>query len=306
MSAPVRGTQSLVGQMAWVFQRPLLTVMEVAWRWAFGLPFIAVCWMQARQILTVLPLDQAGLSALDAQNPWIAVVQLADAWDLYRPHVALVLRWLLPVAALAWSICSGLGRNLVLKRMEPRLRLRPLQMIALQCAWLLLLAAACWGWFRSVQWAAATHITPAGGPDLVGYSMWVIVFSLAFFMLWALVSWSLSVAPLLMLLEERSVLSALGQSLSLGKAFSSKLVEINLVMGIVKLALIVVAMVLAAAPLPFSDQLGAGAMQGVYVVASVFYLVASDYFHVVRLKSFVEFWHTFRGSPSGRNLMVAE
>jgi hypothetical protein len=306
VSAPLRGTQSLVGQMAWVFQRPLLTVMEVAWRWAFGLPFIAVCWMQARHILTVLPLDRAGLSALDAQNPWIAVVQLADAWDLYRPHVALVLRWLLPVAALAWSICSGLGRNLVLKRMEPRLRLRPLQMIALQCAWLLLLAAACWGWFRSVQWAATTHITPAGGPDLVGYSMWVIVFSLAFFMLWALVSWSLSVAPLLMLLEERSVLSALGQSLSLGKAFSSKLVEINLVMGIVKLALIVVAMVLAAAPLPFSDQLGAGAMQGVYVVASVFYLMANDYFHIVRLKSFVEFWHTFRGSPSGRDLMVAE
>jgi hypothetical protein len=102
------------------------------------------------------------------------------------------------------------------------------------------------------------------------------------------------------------VLSALGQSLSLGKAFSSKLVEINLVMGIVKLALIVVAMVLAAAPLPFSDQLGAGAMQGVYVVASVFYLMANDYFHIVRLKSFVEFWHTFRGSPSGRDLMVAE
>ena len=39
---------------------------------------------------------------------------------------------------------------------------------------------------------------------------------------------------------------------------TAKLVEINLVMGIVKLALIVLAMVLSAAPLPFSDQLGAG------------------------------------------------
>ncbi len=65
-----------------------------------------------------------------------------------------------------------------------------------------------------------------------------------------------------MLLEERSALSSLGQSLRLGKAFTGKLMEINLVMGIVTLALIVLAMVLSAAPLPFSDQLGPDTMHG--------------------------------------------
>ena len=66
-----------------------------------------------------LPLESAGLTRLDPQNPWVAVVQLTDAWALYQPHVVAVLRWLLPVAALAWVVVSGLGRNLVLKRMEP-------------------------------------------------------------------------------------------------------------------------------------------------------------------------------------------
>ena len=66
-----------------------------------------------------------------------------------------------------------------------------------------------------------------------------------------------------MLLERRSAVSSLGQSLRLGKAFTSKLVEINLVMGIVNLALMVVAMVLSAAPLPFSDQLGPDALHGI-------------------------------------------
>ena len=99
-----------------------------------------------------------------------------------------------------------------------------------------------------------------------------------------------------MLLEERSALSALGQSLRLGKAFTGKLVEINLVMGIVKLALIVLAMVLSAAPLPFSDQLGPDALHVDRApLATVFYFVASDYFQVVRLKGFVEFWKMFRG-----------
>jgi len=59
-----------------------------------------------------------------------------------------------------------------------------------------------------------------------------------------------------MLKEERSALSSIRESLRLGKALTGKLVEINLVMGIVKLALIVLAMVLSAAPLPFSDELG--------------------------------------------------
>ena len=292
----MRGTQSLVGQMGWVFARPSLTAIEIAWRWLFGAPLLVVCWVEVQKILAVLPLEAAGVTAINPQNPWVAVVQLSDAWALYQPLVVSVLRWLVPVAARAWAVASGLGRSLVLKRMQPALRLRAVEAIALQAAWLLALAAVCWGWFRSIQWIAAACIPANGEPDLVSYSMGVIFLSLGFFTAWALVSWPLSIAPLLMLLEERSVLSALGASFKLGKGLTSKLVEINLVMGIVKLALMVVAMVLSAAPLPFSDQLGPEALQVVWVAATVFYLVASDYFHVVRLKGFQEFWRMFRGS----------
>jgi hypothetical protein len=295
MAAPLRGTQSLVGQMGWVFDRPSLIAIEIAWRWIFGLPFLAVCCIQTRRILDALPLDAAGLATLDAQNPWVAAVQLNNASALYHSHVAGVLRWLLPVSALAWVVISGLGRSLILKHLEPRLAFRPAGMIGLQAAWLALFSVTFWGWCQCVAWAAATHITPIGEPDLIGYSMWVIFLSLGFFTAFALMSWPLSIAPLLMLLEERSALSSLGQSLRLGRAFTGKLVEINLVMGIVKLALVVLAMVLSAAPLPFSDELGSDALHVVWAVATIFYLVASDYFQVVRLKGFVEFWKMFRG-----------
>ena len=59
--------------------------------------------------------------------------------------------------------------------------------------------------------------------------------------------------------------------------------------------LIVVAMVLSAAPLPFSDQLGGGALHVVWAGAVVVYLIAHDYFQVVRLKCFAQFWKIFRG-----------
>ena len=308
MPVPLRGTQSLVGQMGWVFARPSLTAIEVAWRWVFGIPFLVVCWMQAQRILTALPLESAGLDAIDAQNPWVAAAQLAHAWSLYQPHGMTVLRWLLPLAALGWAVVSGLGRSLVLMRLQAnpdanpvsRLPRRPpglriLPMIVLQAAWLALFAATVWGWFRSMQWAAATHIAAAGEPDLVGFSIWAIFLSLGFFTAWALVSWPVAIAPLLMLLEGCNPAQALARSLRLGKPFTGKLIEINLVMGIVKLALLVLAMVLSAAPLPFSDQLGADTLHWITALAAIFYLLASDYFQVVRLKGFVEFWKMFRG-----------
>ncbi len=295
MAAPLRGTQSLVGQMGWVFERPLLTALELLWRWTFGLPFLAVTLFEAMKILIALPPASSGLSSLDPQNPWVAAVQLSNVWALYQPHIHEVLRWFLPVAALAWVVVSALGRSLIFKQMQPALRFRPLAMIVLQAAWLALFLFTCFCWLRSMQWVAAATITPAAEPDLIGYSMGVIFLSLGFFTAWALLSWPLSIAPLVMLLEDRSPLSALGQSFRLGKPMTAKLVEINLVMGIVKLALVVVAMVLSAAPLPFSDQLGKDALHVVWAAATIFFFVASDYFHVVRLKGFVEFWKMFRG-----------
>jgi hypothetical protein len=301
MAAPLRGTQSLVGQMGWVVGQPPLIAIEIAWRWIFGIPFLALCWIVTDRVFAAVPADSAGLNALDAQNPWVAAAQLARAWTLYRPHVFQVAAWVAPIAALAWIVISGVGRGLVLRRIDPavRLRFRPGAMMMLQAGWLALLGATCWGWFACMEWLVATRISSGGEPDLVGFAMWAIFLSLGFFTLWALVSWALSIAPLLMLLEDCSALSALGRSLRLGKPFTSKLAEINLVMGIVNLALIVLAMVLSAAPLPFSDELGADALHWVNLIAVVFYLLASDYFQVVRLKGFEEFWKMFRGPQRG-------
>jgi hypothetical protein len=302
--APLRGTQLLVEHMSEIFRRPSLIAIEIGWRWLFGIPFLLVCWNQIQQILAAYPLEASGFNSIDAQNPWIAATQIAHVISYYQPHVLVVARWLLPAAALAWVVISGVGRAVLLRCLLPnqssRRTFRLMTTILLQAAWLCLFALVLWGWIRSMEWVAATHIAVAGEPDLIGYFIWAIFLSLGFFTLWALVSWTASIAPLLALLETRhSVLSSLGQALRLGKVFSSKLAEINLVLGIVKLALLVVAMVFSAAPLPFSDELGPQAMHAVWIGSIVFFLVANDYFQVVRLQAFVEFGRILRGWPKG-------
>lgn len=294
-SRTVRGTQSLVNQMNWVFSRPSLPLIEIAWRWVFGIPFLLACSAAAQRVLTVLPLESSGATHISFLNPWVGAVQAAGAWEQYRPHIAAVLPSLAAPAALAWIVLSGIGRNLVLKRLERGIRFRPFTMMALQAAWLVLLALVAGGWYESIGWVARTHITATSEPDLVGYSIWAIFLSLGFFTLWALVSWPLAVAPVLALLEDCSAVSGFGRALRLGKELTSKLVETNLVMGIVKLMLIVVAMVFSSVLLPFADEVGAGALHLEWLVVGIFYFVASDFFHVVRLKGYIEFWRKYRG-----------
>jgi hypothetical protein len=301
---PIRGTQLLVEHMGDVFRRPSLLAIEIGWRWLFGIPLLLVCSSQIRQILAAFPLDSSGFGAVSLQNPWASAVQFANGFSYYQPHVLPVLRWLIPAAALGWAVLSGLGRNLLLMRLSsrsagraaPRVPFRPVAMIALQAAWLVLLGLTVWCWFRSVEWAAATHISASGEPDLVGYFVWAIFFSLGFFTAFALVSWPFSIAPFVALLENRSALSAVGRSLRLGRVFTSKLAEINLVMGIVKLALLVLALVFTSAPLPFAAELGAGAEYTALAAALLAFVVANDFFQVVRLKAFMEFWTVFRAS----------
>jgi len=295
-AAQVRGTQTLVDQMGWMFRRPAIIAVEVGWRWLFGVPFLLLCWGRLQHILTVLPLEDSGLSNIDAQNPWIATAQLSRGLAKYEPLIAHELKWLAPIAVLAWIVLSALGRSIAFHCMEHRLRLRPFSMMLLQTIWLVLFGSVCVAWFRTVSWAAATHFPIGSEPDLIGFSIWLIFLSLAFFTVWALLGWIVSVAPVLMLLEQRSPLPALAEGLRLGKTFTSELVEIGMVMGIVNLALMILAMVLSAAPLPFSDQLGGDALHVVWAAAAVFYLVAHDYFQLVRLKCFMQFWKIFRGA----------
>ena len=308
---PLRATQTLVSHMAFCWSHPSLTLIEVAWRWLFGIPFLAVLWTHARDVLIRIPPASVGLDRLNYQNPWVSSVLLADAAAEYQPAVAAAVRTIVPIAVVVWAIVSGVGRMLVLWRMErltdrldsvePRLTfnvwLRRLPMlIVLQGLWLLAMLSCFWLWYHSVAWAAAMHIGAAGEPDLVGYLCWLIFLSLGLFVLWAVVNWTLAIAPLLLFMEPNSSgTRVLMDSFRLGKSFSGKLVEVNLVMSIVKIALIVLAMVFSAAPLPFSDQFGPDFMHVLYVLIAVGFLIGNDYFQVVRLRSFIGLWREYRG-----------
>jgi hypothetical protein len=237
------------------------------------------------------------MSILDAMG---SAKTLTDAIVLLLPPVMQVLAWLGPLMVLVWVLVSAVGRTVVLRRVDSRLHARIGTLIVLQAVRVVALLASFAVWFVCMQWAAKVNIAGpiavGNEPNLVGYFAMVIVGTLGLFSLWAIASWGLSVAPLLAMLRNAGVGESFAAAFRLGP-LKSKLMEINLVMGIVKIALIVLAMVLSACPLPFEAVATPEFMFWWWVGVSVIYCVASDFFHVARLVAYLELWRAYERTP---------
>ena len=242
-------------------------------------------------MLASVPLATTGVYEFSLQDTDQATVIIANVWAVVTPPLFHLLYWLAPLLGIGWALASGLGRSYVLRRYAPDLPFRPWTLVSLQVLRVVALGASFIAWFAAIQWAANTTLS-GEAPNLVLYFALVICTSLAIFTFWALVSWVFSVAPLLALLEHKTAAASLARSLRLGP-LSGKLVEVNLVLGIVKLALIVLAMVFSATPLPFSSVMVGTPLYLWWVGVTLAYFAASDFFQVARLVAFIRFWRIY-------------
>jgi hypothetical protein len=302
MAEKLRGTQSLVHTVADCWSRSSLLALEVAWRWLFGIPALLLAYHEAVRILATTA-DQLRATEIDQftlQDPMRGVVMIADAFAVLKAPVLHTLIWLAPLLAIGWSTTSSIGRNLVLRRYDSGVLMKPLQLFALHLLRVIALGGSFIGWFFAIRWAA-DYALSGSEPNLVLYCALVICLSLGIFTFWALLSWIFSIAPLLLLLENCGISASLYRSLRLGP-LTGKLVEINLVMGIIKLALIVLAMVFSATPLPFESVMQGPPFYLWWCLVTLLYLAASDFFQVVRLVAFLQLW---KGSQKSSPIFAA-
>jgi hypothetical protein len=250
---------------------------------------------QALGVWRKAQIDTTALRQISLLDPMSAAATLTQAAMQLLPPLLRVAEWLAPLLLVAWIVVSSFGRVAVLRRFDAQLHARPATLMLLQAARMAALLGSFALWFVSLQAAAVVAlngpIAAGNEPNLVLYCAIVIVATLGMFTLWAIVSWVFSVAPLLAMLGNLGAAASLAAAFRLGP-LRSKLVEINLVMGIVKIALIVLAMVASACPLPFESVATTQFMASWYAGVTVLYLIASDLFHVVRLVAYLELWRS--------------
>jgi hypothetical protein len=258
-----------------------------------------VLWYVGLRILREVPVDFAVLQRMTVTDPMGAATTLAKLLDLLLPPVLKVGIWLAPLLVMGWVVASSFGRTVVLRRADGRLHSRVGTLIVLQSLRVVALLGSFAIWFscmeRVGEWTVTGPLAAGGEPNLVGYFALVIVATLGLFTAWAVVSWALSVAPLLAMLRGLGVGGSLVAAFRLGP-LKGKLVEINLVMGIVKIALIVLAMVFSATPLPFESVTTPEFLMWWWIGVTVLYLLASDFFHVARQVAYLQLWRAYEFS----------
>ena len=314
MATPIRGTQSFVAIMGMVWRRPSLTALEIAWRWVAATIVLSIAAPivlgslgmdihMSRSTTPITPPNFSTLQSMTVFQPVVAAQTIKATFVPFFLAASPLLRWILPSAILAWLIVASFGRTFVLRRLDPALHTRRIPLFLLGTLRALLALGAWALWFRGLAYAARTAITaPAARgeePSLVLFAAMLICGTLLLYVAWAIFSWFLQLAPLLALRDDLGPIAALRAALTSPRTLRGKLIEINLVMQIVRIALIVLAMVFSASPLPFSSVETQTFLTCWWIGVGVGWLVVSDYFHVVRAAAYLALYRALtQNSPA--------
>lgn len=279
--------------MTQVWHRPSLSALEIFWRWAVGAPIIILVVWRGLITSRTITLNLAALQAMTVFRPVAAFHTIDVAMAAILPAAKSIAVWLLPIAAIAWLSVAALGRTAVLRRFDRTLNARPLTLLALGALRAALLTMVWLLWLGMIVEAGRITITGqaahGGEPNIVLYSAILICGTLFFYVLWAVCSWPFQLAPLIAMQENLGPAVALRSAFRSRKA-GSKLAEVNLAMDIVKLAVLVLAMVLSASPLAFSEIVTKPRLEFWWCVTSLFFCLALDYFHVVHAVAHLNLW----------------
>ena len=290
-----RGPRFFADILAECRRRPLLAGTELLWRLCYGLALAALVGWQTWRIWQQVgaKVEATGVLRWSLMRPMRSGLHAAAAWEILRPEVVHTAMWLLPLAVACWAVAAGIGRNAVARRWDARLPWRLRSAIPLLLLRVLGVCGMFALWYAAVRWSAAESLTPAavnadGNPDLALYGLLVIACSLGILATWALLSWILSLAPLLAVLEGRGFAGSLVRAVRLGRRLTGQLVGVNVTVGIVRVALMGIATILSAIPSALGAQ---GAELYVWCgLVTLAYMAAGAFFQTVRVAAIIELW----------------
>ena len=296
-----RGVPSFAQVVALCWRRPGLLARELAWRWIYGIPALTLVALACLRVyrMTSGALAAAGAGQISLGDPYQSAAIFAQVEQILRPEVKGIALWLLPQLLLGWAIASGIGRNIVFRRYEPKLPWRPVALSVVQLLRVAALAVTLALWWGSLRWSAILS-SAAGMPNLPEYFVLVLIFTMAFLLLWSLSSWGLFLAPLFLLVNRQSLAESLRRSFWPGP-LTGRLVGVNLAVSLIRFGLAGSTMILSLLPLPLVSSTSSIGLYLWLAAVSVLYLVASSFLQVVRLVAFFELW---KAVPARQNPAV--
>ncbi len=265
---------------------PALVLAEIGWRWAFGAAAFATVAYALGRLLATTHLNEADLLALRSRTPVLiadAVTHIVrDAW----PRLATAAAIALPSLAVLWTFAAALGRAATLKALleQDRAALRPMLGLSF------LRAALALAGVLSVLAAALIAGLAAVRGEENSPGVFLLVFLLLSFLvslLWSVLNWYLSLAPVFAVRDGRNSVSAIAEAARAVRRNRGAFSSVSMVFGFVRLFAMTTAAILGLMPLALVGTVANEVVLVLIGLVTLGYFAFADFLYIARLAAYV-------------------
>lgn len=280
-SSPIRAGFAAVNQ------KPVIAAIEIAWRWTFGLVATVLLLLGTKAFLAGLKLTEGDEQALRGHDPTIVaagLMHILQQGGVLQRLFAAMAAVTMP-SAIIWIIAATLGRAAVLRKLAPASDVNSKAILGLNIARAGLLIAAVIAWYVWMVLCALVTMTPSA-PN---YPLYILLSMLALpviAIVWGLLNWILSLAPVLAVRETGSAARVYSESVRIVRRYQGKFASVSTWLGLPRLAAMVIALIAAIVVLIATDSILIGTIA--LTIISLAYCAFADYLYVVRLAAYAE------------------
>jgi len=265
---------------------PGLVLAEIAWRWGFGFAVCAVLFYSALTFLSGIRISDAEWKLLHGLQPYSTAMVIAHILAELQPVLGRWISAVFPALALLWVLLASVGRAATLKALLSRERtVNWVGMLGINILRVAVTVAAVLAFFGGSILIGVWVRPPAEKSVLP--TLLVLLTALVVGLLWSMLNWFLSLAPIFTVRDGRGTFASIGDSLELFRSQPLRYSAIAAGLGTLR------ALLLAGILLASLAALGAGA-QGQWrpalwfaAVVSLLYFAAADLLHIWRIAAYV-------------------
>jgi len=266
-----------------ILRDPALLLIEIAWRWSFGIIGILVLTAVILLVLGSIRVDSQRLESLAHLNPWQSAQIIADSLRLVVHQLLRIAVSVTLFLAVCWTCLSAFGRYATLTRpgfqYKPQIR----SCVAIHATRAAVSVSAIVVWM--VLGLIAGVVGSAGGGDkMPNPGIVIAVLGPALVLLlaaWSLANWYLSLAPLFSVAHWRLSIST---AWNFVRSHRDQMVEISIASGILRAVLFITASMFsfAIAALVSNPRV----LLADLIAISLLYFLIADFIYIARLAAY--------------------
>lgn len=275
-----------------VLADPAVYLIELLWRWSFGLGALAVLFVSLRHVLDALILTDADEAMLASRSPQIVLNALAGLMEQVGPQLANVLMFALPTLAVLWCLAATIGRGLTTRVLVRRLAYDYGQNLPEQSHWPSMLGVhvlrVVMGLLVFIGYTGASYISSSalGSVDspniLVGALMFLMVF-VPVFLAWTFVNWGVSMAPIFVVRDGSGAIDSVAESIRFCLGCYRSLAKVAIWNALLRTGVAIVLSFCAFVCAPLAKLMPIWAVGAFGTLLALAYFMASDYLLLARL-----------------------